>query len=101
NRANTRANGSWEGLPWGRGRTRCHHAAWAQPYAARSTPVSAPHMTAHTAITTLSTMRGLVVRSPRGSGSRATGARRRPRLDVAIAVLPTHRAVVQDSPVNH
>jgi hypothetical protein len=78
-----------------------NHAYLTRPYAAISTQVSALPLTAHIAITTISSSRCLWVRSTRGAGRCAQCSRSRPRWDVSIVVLPTQIAVVQDSTVKH
>lgn len=96
NRAHTRAHVSCDGRPWGRARKRVHQAYCARPYSARSTQVSAPHITAHTAMTTISSHRCLFVRSIRGSGRRAKGSTSEPSLGCSMVVRLTSAHVTED-----
>src|SRR5215207_4717974 len=83
--ANTRLKVSCEGIPLARSRKVANHAALASPNAAMSSHVSAPQITAATAIVTMLINGCSLVRSTRGSSNAAKWASRDRSGVVAIA----------------
>jgi hypothetical protein len=74
--AKTRPKVSWEGMPLGKSKKVRNQTSLAFPNSSISTQLSAPQITAHTAITMISSRWWCLVRSTRGSLSGAKWSRR-------------------------